>query len=120
VHLTPPDMHMQVMTELPVEVKQDLLLDYRLKVRGLPLRWRSRISLWDPPVRFADEMVKGPYRMWIHLHTFEPEAGGTRVEDRVIYAVYGGKMINKLFVAKDVERVFDYRRQRLVELFNAK
>ena len=93
------------------------LIDYRLRFRGFPLRWRSEITVWDPPHRFADVQVKGPYRQWMHEHTFIEQDGGTLAGDRVAYAVWGGALANSLVVSRDVERIFDYREQKLTSMF---
>ena len=62
-------------------------IDYRLKLHGIPLQWQSEISRWDPPSTFVDEQRKGPYRRWVHTHTFADERGGTRVGDSVDFEV---------------------------------
>jgi ligand-binding SRPBCC domain-containing protein len=82
------------------------------------MRWQSEITVWDPPYRFVDEQRRGPYRHWIHEHTFEADGPDrTIVRDRVRYSVPGGTVIHKLFVQADLERVFDYRAQKLDEIF---
>jgi len=101
----------------PAGMGPGISIDYRLKVRGIPLRWRSRISAWDPPRRFVDEQERGPYRLWIHEHDFEEEGGGTVCRDRVTYAVPGGRLVERLVVRPDLERIFRHRRERLVERF---
>lgn len=94
------------------------LIEYRLRWHGIPLRWTSRITEWEPPRRFVDEQVRGPYRMWRHEHLFEEVDGGTRVRDRVLYAVFAPDVVERLFVRRDVERIFAYRQERLRELFD--
>ncbi len=84
--ITPPWLHFSVQTPRPIEMKAATLIDYKLQLHGLPVRWRSKISVWQPPFRFVDEQVKGPYRYWHHLHTFEETEGGTLVSDIVRYA----------------------------------
>jgi ligand-binding SRPBCC domain-containing protein len=81
--LTPPWLSFEVVTPRPIEMAVGRFIDYRLKVRGVPVRWRSVISVWEPPVRFVDEQVRGPYRRWHHEHLFEERDGGTAVVDRV-------------------------------------
>jgi ligand-binding SRPBCC domain-containing protein len=95
-----------------------LLIDYRMRIHGIPVRWQSEITLWDPPRRFVDEQRRGPYRLWIHEHTFEAEGNSTLVRDRVQYAVPGGWLVQRLFVGRDVGRIFAYRRQKLAEVFS--
>jgi ligand-binding SRPBCC domain-containing protein len=92
-------------------------MDYRMRIRGIPVRWRSRITVWDPPRRFVDEQVRGPYRRWIHEHRFIEDAGGTCREDNVQYALPGGALIQKLFAERDLRKIFSYRSARLREIF---
>jgi len=117
--ITPPWLSFSVVTPAPIEMRPGTLIDYRLRFRGFPLRWRSEITSWDPPHRFADAQVKGPYRQWIHEHTFVEKDGGTLAGDRVEYAVWGGALANALVVRRDVERIFDYRRQTLTAMFGS-
>ena len=116
VELTPPRLHLVVLTPAPIEMEVGTLIDYRLKLRGIPVRWRTEITEWNPPHFFADEQLKGPYRCWIHKHTFVETDGGTLVGDEVEYAVPGGRLINKLIVRPDIEQIFAYRSQKLKEL----
>lgn len=111
--LTPPLLRFEILTPSPIEMKVGTLIDYRLRVRGVPLRWQSEITAWEPPYRFVDEQRRGPYRLWVHEHTFRAEDGGTLVEDHLQYAVPGGALINRLFVARDVRKIFEYRSRRL-------
>ena len=95
-------------------------IDYRLRVRGLPIRWQSEITVWEPPVRFVDQQTRGPYQVWIHEHTFSEHEGGTIAGDNVVYAVPGGKLVQKLLVAPDLDRIFHYRHEVLRNIFNPK
>lgn len=115
--ITPPFLKFEVLTPAPIDMREGTRIDYRLRVHHLPIRWQSEIIAWDPPHRFVDLQVLGPYRWWHHTHRFEPIEGGTRVVDEVEYAVPGGPIIWKLFVKRDVERIFAFRQQRLSELF---
>ncbi|MGD0349127.1 MAG: SRPBCC family protein [Verrucomicrobiota bacterium] len=90
--LTPPWPKFEVLTPRPIEMCVGLQIDYRLRLRGLPLRWRSEIAAWEPPGRFVDEQRRGPYRTWIHEHTFEERDGGTLARDVVQYDVIGGQL----------------------------
>ncbi|MHC4877187.1 MAG: SRPBCC family protein [Planctomycetota bacterium] len=114
--LTPPWLRFRVLTEPPIEMCRGRLIDYRLRLRGVPIRWRTEISAWEPPVRFEDSQLRGPYRKWVHEHLFEEVDGGTRVRDRVVYSVPGGSLVERLFVRGDVRRIFEYRQSRLPEL----
>ena len=90
---------------------------YRIRLHGLPVRWESEITEWEPPCRFTDTQIRGPYRRWVHRHRFEETPGGTLVTDEVTYRVLGGALANRLFVAGEVRKIFDYRKPRLLELF---
>ena len=115
--LTPPLLKFRILTPAPVAMHEGALIDYRLKVHGFPLGWRSEITAWEPPHRFVDEQRRGPYRLWIHEHRFTEAFGGTRINDHVTYAVLGGTLIQRIFVAPDLERIFAFRQERLPNLF---
>jgi ligand-binding SRPBCC domain-containing protein len=117
--LTPPFLEFRVATPPPIPMAAGTRIDYRLKLRGIPLRWQSEITAWDPPRRFVDEQRRGPYRLWIHEHKFTPERGGTLVEDEVAYDELGGALVHALFVRRDVARIFAYREERLRARFGA-
>lgn len=115
--LTPPWLKFHILTPSPIIMRAGALIDYRLRVHGLGVRWQSEITAWQPPVRFVDEQRRGPYRVWIHEHTFEEEDRGTSVWDRVRYRVPGGRLINRLFVRRDLHAIFSFRQKRLREIF---
>lgn len=117
--LTPPWLRFQVLTPEPIEMREGLKIDYRLRLRGIPLRWQSEITKWDPPRLFVDEQVRGPYRVWIHEHRFEERDGGTLAEDYVRYAVIGGWVADRIAVRRDLRKIFQYRRDRLGQIFGA-
>jgi ligand-binding SRPBCC domain-containing protein len=94
------------------------LIDYRIRWRGIPLRWRSEIEAWEPPHRFVDRQIRGPYRLWRHEHLFLERNGGTSVIDHVEYAPIGGALAHRLVVARDVERIFSYRHAVLGRTFS--
>jgi ligand-binding SRPBCC domain-containing protein len=116
--ITPPWLNFHVLTP-KIEIRAGALIDYRLRVRGIPLRWRTHIKVWEPPGRFVDEQLRGPYRRWVHEHTFEESNGGTLCRDHVQYAVWGGRLVDRLLVRRDVRKIFEFRQQRLNELFPA-
>lgn len=116
--ITPPWLKFRVLTSPPIHIQSGALIDYRLKLHGLPIRWRTEISTWDPPRSFTDRQLRGPYRLWEHLHTFEEMDEGTLVRDEVRYRVWGGALTNS-FVKRDLLKIFGYRRQRMLELFSA-
>ena len=117
--LTPAWLHFATVTPASSKMNQGALLDYRLRIHGIPVCWQSEIAVWEPPRRFVDRQTKGPYSLWIHEHTFEERDNGTLVGDNVEYAVPGGRIVQKFLVAPDIERIFDYRHKILDELFNS-
>ncbi len=117
--LTPPWLRFEVVTAEPITMQAGVEIDYRLRLHGLSLRWRSRITDWEPPHRFVDQQIRGPYRTWIHEHTFTPHQGGTLVGDYVRYDMIGGWLADRLLVRRDLRRIFAYRQERLAEIFGA-
>lgn len=115
--ITPPWLHFRIVTGQPIEMQEGALIDYRLRIRGLPWRWRTRINLWQPPHCFVDEQICGPFRHWIHEHTFTPKEGGTLVRDLVHYAAALDWMLHRLLVRPDIEKIFHFRAQALLERF---
>lgn len=115
--ITPPWLSFRTVTSQPIEMHAGAVIDYRLRVRGFPVRWRSEITEWEPPYHFVDEQIRGPYRRWIHAHKFEPRNGGTLVYDDVQYAVPFDWLLHKLIVRPDVECIFAYRADCLRKRF---
>lgn len=118
--ITPPSLSFQILTPLPIEMATGALIDYRIKLGGFAFRWRTEITLWDPPRSFKDSQLKGPYKKWIHEHRFEELDGRTRMTDRVEYSVPGGilsALVNALFVKSQVRKIFTYREQAIQEIF---
>ncbi len=119
--MTPPWLHFQLTTPQPVTMEAGTLLDYRLRLHGFPIRWRTRIETWEPPLRFSDTMVRGPYALWEHTHSFEPDGeGACTMHDHVRYAIpLGplGELARRLFVRRDLERIFDFRRDAFAAHF---
>jgi ligand-binding SRPBCC domain-containing protein len=118
--ITPPWLRFQILTPLPVVMQTGALLDYRLRWRGIPLSWRTRIDAWAPPVRFVDRQLRGPYLQWIHTHEFEERDGGTWMRDAVDYAIPGWivePFLYRWLIGPDVERIFAYRKATIVAWF---
>jgi ligand-binding SRPBCC domain-containing protein len=115
--LTPALLRFKVLTPAPIQMGPGTLIDYRLSLRGMPMRWRTEITAWQPPVRFEDRQLKGPYRQWLHTHLFDEADGGTTVRDEVRYRLRGPDLltrpINRLLVQPDVSRIFTYRHDAL-------
>jgi ligand-binding SRPBCC domain-containing protein len=117
--LTPPWLHFEVTTPELGAFETGTLLDYRLKLHHVPIRWRTKIEIWEPPVRFVDIQVRGPYSLWEHTHVFEPtDDGATVIHDRVRYRIpFGpiGAIADRLFVRRDLRRIFDFRSDAVAE-----
>jgi ligand-binding SRPBCC domain-containing protein len=111
--LTPPWLSFRILTPRPIVMRVGAIIDYRISLRGLPMRWRSEITAWEPPYRFIDEQRRGPYRLWVHEHTFRQDGPEVVVRDHVRYAVPGGtgieRVLHALFVRPDLNRIFRYR-----------
>ena len=116
--LTPSWLKFEIITKKPPAMKEGTLLDYRLRIHGVAVKWQSEITAWDPPHRFVDRQSRGPYKLWIHEHTFIEHGDGTLVEDEVQYSVPGGILVQKLLVAPDLNRIFKYRHATLQTVFN--
>jgi ligand-binding SRPBCC domain-containing protein len=117
--ITPPWLSFTVLTPDPIEMRVGALIDYRLRVHGIPLRWTSRIEDWEPGRSFVDRQLRGPYGLWHHRHTFAEEGPGTVVRDEVDYAMpFGalGDLAHPLFVRRDLERIFSYRHEAVPRL----
>jgi len=115
--ITPPWLRFRILAPASIEMRVGARIAYLLRIRGVPVRWESEITAWEPPHRFVDEQRRGPYRMWIHEHLFISENDGTTIVDNIQYSVPGGALINRLFVAPDVSKIFAYRKRVLLERF---
>ena len=115
--ITPAFLKFKVLTEGPIVMRPGALIDYRLSLHGIPLKWRTQITRWDPPRMFADVQLRGPYRQWDHTHTFEEQDGGTMVHDRILYRLPGPDLltraVNALFVEPDTRTIFAHRHAAL-------
>lgn len=115
--ITPEWLRFRVLSR-GIEMKLGSFIDYRLRLRGIPIRWQSEITTWNPPYCFVDQQCRGPYAEWIHTHQFEEMEGSTKVADNVRYDHLGGRWVNYLFVARNLEEIFSYRKSKLQELFS--
>lgn len=117
--ITPKELGFQILTPKPITMRSGAIIDYRIRVRGIPLKWRTLITDWSPPHRFIDEQARGPYKMWIHEHTFEPHGENeTLMRDRVKFLARGwpvAHLMHRVLVNRDVERIFQYRQQIILD-----
>lgn len=119
--ITPPWLSFRIV-EAPDRLERGSVLRYRLRLFGVPIRWKTEITEWDPPGGFTDTQLRGPYRLWIHEHRVEPVDGGTRVTDRVRYRIpLGpvGALVNRVFVRRWLDAIFAFRARRMAELLTA-
>ena len=120
--ITPPWLQFRTLNVSNVNGAAGTVIDYRLKQFGVSYRWRTLISTWEPEKRFVDEMVRGPYIKWHHEHTFATVDGGVLMRDSVTYRIPMGpfgELLHHCIIGKQVEQIFDYRAQKISELFGA-
>jgi len=115
--LTPSWLNFRILTPPPIEMKTGAKIEYKIKIRFIPVRWKTHIKIWKPPVEFVDEQTSGPYRLWVHRHTFEPHEGGTLAGDEVTYATHMDFLVHDRWVRRDIERIFAYRTLALQKRF---
>jgi hypothetical protein len=118
--ITPPEMGFVIFTPRPIDMRVGTRIDYRIRVLGVPLRWRTLIDVWEPGARFVDAQERGPYASWWHEHRFREDNGGTVMDDTVLYAPpFGplGRVSQHLIVARQLRHIFAYRAETIVRLF---
>jgi ligand-binding SRPBCC domain-containing protein len=121
--ITPPELQFRILTPTPIDMAEGVLIDYRLRLNGLPFRWKTRISLWNPPHAFEDTQLKGPYRDWIHRHSFEAVAENqTVMTDHVRYRLpfFPLGQIAYPIVSMQVRKIFRYRNKIISDHFAVK
>lgn len=113
--ITPPELGFSIDSASPVTMKVGALIDYTIRLYRLPMRWRTEITKWNPPLSFEDSQLRGPYAKWVHTHSFAASKGGTTIEDIVIYALPFGTLgrIAHPLVKRQLKRIFDYREEVL-------
>lgn len=117
--ITPSMLNFKILTPMPVEMKVGLLLDYQISIHKIPIKWCTEIAVCEPPYRLVYRQLKGPYHLWRHELTFEETDGGTLFISKVLYKPIGGALAHKLFVRRDLEKIFRYRQERITEIFAA-
>ena len=117
--ITPPWLRFRILTPRPIAMREGALIDYRLSLHRVPCRWHTRIDAWEPGRRFVDRQISGPFGVWEHTHTFEAVRGGTLIRDHVVYRMpLGplGEIGRRVLIGRDLERIFDYRREAIERL----
>jgi ligand-binding SRPBCC domain-containing protein len=118
--ITPPWLGFEVLTPEPIEMRPGTLIEYRLRLHAVPIRWLTRIEELEPGRAFVDRQVRGPYRLWHHRHEFEARGDSTLVRDRVRYALPLGPLgavAHLVLVRRDLGRIFDFRRDAVTRIF---
>ena len=118
--ITPGALHFEIRSPQPIVMRAGATIDYQLSLFGLKFQWRTLIESFDPESRFVDVQVEGPYRSWRHTHEFSDAPGGTLILDHVEYEVpFGplGEIARRLFVARQLRRIFDFRRAAIETAF---
>lgn len=112
--ITPPDLGFHIVTPQPIDMREGTLIEYQLSLSGIPMRWKTLISKWDPPFEFVDEQLSGPYKQWIHRHRFtELAANKTEIEDEVRYRLPLEPLgdLGNFVVSWQLAKIFDYRQE---------
>lgn len=118
--ITPPELNFKIISEQPIDIKEGALIDYQLSLRGIPLTWKTEITLWKPPYEFVDTALKSPYKQWIHLHKFSVgEKNETIMEDIVRYRLPFEPLgdLAHFIVKRELDYIFDYRYKVIEEKF---
>ncbi len=119
--ITPSKLAFKILTPTPIMITKGTLIDYTIRLMRFPVHWRTLITKYNPPYEFVDEQIKGPYLFWHHTHTFKAVNGGSEIKDKVRYSIpmgYLGQFIHKIWIKKDLEKIFEYRKAVIDKLFN--
>jgi ligand-binding SRPBCC domain-containing protein len=120
--ITPPWLDFKILTPLPIRMEKNTFIDYSLKLMGLRFTWETEITAWQPPERFVDRQIRGPYRVWEHTHLFAEKDGGTQMTDMIRYAVPGfvlSPLIHFLLVRPRLDKIFSFREESILKYFGA-
>jgi len=121
--ITPEDLNFKILTPEPLEMKRGAVIDYTIKLFKIPVHWRTLITTFEPPYRFVDEQIKGPYSLWHHTHIFKEVSGGVEIHDSVSYSVpFGllGRLLHAVWIKRDLERIFEHRKNVIDRIFSRK
>lgn len=118
--ITPPELRFRILTPQPIPMQEGTLIDYTLRLLGVPVRWKARISWWQPPSGFVDEQVRGPYRLWEHTHRFYDDGDETIIEDVVCYGLsfWPFSEVTNPVVRLQLERIFRFRQSAVRRLLS--
>ena len=122
--ITPESLSFNILTPIPIRMEKGSLIDYTIRLFGIPIHWRTIISDYEPPFRFVDQQIKGPYTFWHHTHTFQSVDGGVEIIDKVKYSLpmgWLGTLAHSIWVRKDLEKIFEHRKtviQNYFEIIN--
>ncbi len=118
--ITPPDLQFKIVWPFTPVMYKGLLIDYQIKLQGIPMKWKTEITHWNPPYSFQDTQLKGPYLLWKHLHVFTRNGDSTVMADKVYYRIPGWVLepiFYKVFIQQKLNRIFDYREKAIQEIF---
>ena len=118
--ITPSKLGFKILTPTPIEMGPGRIIDYQIYLLGIPIHWRTLITDYNPPNMFIDQQIKGPYNVWHHTHTFHKVEGGVEIKDKVVYSIpFGilGRILNYLWIGKDLENIFVHRKKVIDKLF---
>lgn len=118
--ITPASLDFRILTPQPIDMKAGALIDYQIKIMGIPLRWTTLIETYEKPNGFVDVQLKGPYAYWHHTHTFHQKEGCVEIVDRVVYGMpfgFLGDLLHSLWVKRDLEKIFDFRHRVISDYF---
>ncbi len=120
--ITPASLRFHILTPRPIVMQSGTIIEYKLRLLGIPFHWKTLIETFEPMQRFTDSQAKGPYRLWHHTHEFHEVDGGVLMVDRIRYQLplgLIGRIVHTLFVRRQLENIFDYRRQKVDEILAA-
>ena len=119
--ITPEKLGFNILTPTPIKMKEGQLIDYSIKLLGKKIRWRTMITEYIPKVKFVDQQLKGPYSMWHHTHEFRDLDGKVEMTDEIYYVMpFGvlGRLVNFLFVSRDLNNIFKHRVEIINKIFD--